>query len=74
VARFLIALLVISLAVGCAPPPDLAAALALQVSVRYPLESTSLIMGQALKCIVEVRDASGTLVAVGRGCYASPRR
>jgi uncharacterized protein (TIGR00369 family) len=22
---------------------------------------------------VEVRDASGTLVAVGRGCYASPR-
>lgn len=23
---------------------------------------------------VEVRDSSGTLVAVGRGCYASPRR
>lgn len=35
---------------------------ALQVSVRYPLESTTITMGQELKCIVEVRDEDGDMV------------
>jgi hypothetical protein len=66
VARFFLALMVIALAVGCAPPPDLAPRAVLDVSVRYPLESTSIPMGQALRCIVEVRDASGKMVPDAR--------
>jgi hypothetical protein len=60
--RFPIVVILLSLAVGCAPPPDLQLGEPLQVSVRYPLESTSITMGQALKCIVEVRDDGGNMV------------
>jgi len=60
--RFPFVVIALSLAVGCAPPPDLQLREPLQVSVRYPLQSTTIQMGQALKCIVEVRDESGNMV------------
>jgi hypothetical protein len=48
-------------ACGTASPPR-----TLDVVIAYPLESTRLTMGQALKCIVEVRDEGGQLVTDAR--------